>query len=529
MIQAILVILGCFILRAWPRLILRSAYVSDTYLHLYCASVIRESKFHIPQKLPRVLLPHRYTYPYLYHLLLAVFPLRYRLWVERLSGALLDTLSLIVIWIFSSWVVRVEGHPTPNLPLIVCALFAFSPALLRIGSGPRAYNGSPRPLGMLLYLTHLCSTWAAFQTQNIWMFLLGLVSGAGIFFSAKFATQVLLFFGVFFSIFISPDYLVCLIGCLLLAVLLTRRRVLAVLEGHFLHSLNYYKTMQKIYLYPGFDSHNFLAYVEQWKSIRNLFHLRSFYSHKEFTKNFMSWFYQESLPVHLFVTVFPQYFFIVYYGFRYASFTPLERFLAVWMAGGLFYFLFTKVKPFLFLGEGERYLEFALFPSLFLFVSAFYYQPFLWGILFLYSVLSSICYIWLFYYTYHKHNGLDYYARKEFFEKNIKNNQDVILPIGPFHWFALLFSNNPVVTPGANLRPDETPVYLKVIDRYPFPSKNYREIIDQYHVAYVISSEVWIKRYKEEIVEDAQDFDTLIEWLHISPLFWLGKVKRNLV
>lgn len=522
--MVLLVIAMSFLIRAFPRFTLRNAYVSDTYFHLYCADVIREGGFAIPEKLPRVLLPHRFTYPYLYHLLLALFPLRQRLWVERLSGAVFDTLSLIVVYLFSSWVVRFEGHPNSNLPLVVSALFAFSPALLRIGSGPRAYNGSPRPFGLFFYLTHIASVWVAFQTQNVWLLLLGLVSGACVLLSAKFATQVLLFFGVFFGAFISPYYFLVLAGSLLVAILLTGGRVLKVLEGSIQHSTNYYQTLQKIFLYPNLRNFGF-SYFEKWSTLRSLFR-SSRGGRRQFIKEFLYWFYNENLPAHLFVTVFPQYLFIVYYVFLYFSFTPFDRFLLVWMVAGIFYFIFTKVKPFLFLGEGERYLEFALFPSLCLLYDLFGVPSVVWLALFLYSLLSAVYYVRSYHNQFRKDNELDYYARKDVFRSHIKDVRDVIMPIGSFHWFALLFSKNPVVTHGANLRTEEKELFLKVLDHYPYPSKNYREIFAQYHVRYVVSGEAWIRKYREDIIEDAQDFDSLIEWVYISPLFWIGKVRE---
>jgi len=520
------VVVFTFLLRALPRFVLRNVYVSDTYFHLYCADVIRKNRFAIPDKLPRVLLPHRFTYPYLYHLLLALFPLRQRLWAERFSSAVFDTLSLIVIYLFSSWIMRLDGQTSSNLPLVVSALFAFSPALLRIGSGPRAYNGSPRPLGLLLYLTHLSCAWVGFQSHNLWLLLGSLIAGACILFGAKFATQALLFFGLLFCVFVTPYYALLLAGCFILAAFLTWGRVFKVLKGHFLHSLNYYQTMQKIFLYPSFGNYSLQAYFEKWKTIKTLFSPRTqFFARKRFAKDFIYWFYTESIPVHLFLTVFPQYLFFFYYIFLYPSLEQFERFSFIWMAAGLFWFILTKIKPFLFLGEGERYLEFALLPSLFLLVDVFYDMPLVLGGVLLYSVVSSIYYVWLYHSYYKKYNEPGYYERKELINSLVEDDRGAILPIGSFHWFSLLFSENPVVTHGANLRPDEKPVYIKVFGRNPYPSENYREIMEQYDVKYIVSDEFGIRKYREEIVADPQDFDSLIEWVYTSPLFWIGKVK----
>ena len=126
-----LIFLLSFIIRAFPRVLLKNTYVSDTYFHLYCARVIRENSFRIPQKLPRVMLNHQYTYPFGYHLLLALFPLKSRLWIERFTGATFDTISTAIVYYFSRWILQESGYSyREELPLLVTILYAFSPALL---------------------------------------------------------------------------------------------------------------------------------------------------------------------------------------------------------------------------------------------------------------------------------------------------------------------------------------------------------------------------------------------------------------
>ncbi len=66
----------CFFLRAFPRLRLKNIFLSDTYFHLYCAEIIRDNGFRLPEKFSKVILNHAYTYPFGYHFFLSLFPLQ---------------------------------------------------------------------------------------------------------------------------------------------------------------------------------------------------------------------------------------------------------------------------------------------------------------------------------------------------------------------------------------------------------------------------------------------------------------------
>ena len=56
-----LICLASFLIRYYPRHVLKNAYSSDTYFHLYCARVLRERRLRIPSRLPGVALNQEYT------------------------------------------------------------------------------------------------------------------------------------------------------------------------------------------------------------------------------------------------------------------------------------------------------------------------------------------------------------------------------------------------------------------------------------------------------------------------------------
>jgi hypothetical protein len=514
-----ILIVCCFFVRALPRLRLRNAIVSDTYFHLYCAAFIREHSFRFPEKLPRVILNHDYTYPFLYHYLLALFPTRYRLWLERLTGAIFDTLTLILIFSFVFWVSGEGRDPAlRNAPIMVSAFFVFSPALLRIGSGPRGYNGSPRVIGQMLYMLHLLAAYYAFQTQSFLVLGFSFLAGAALIITAKFSTQVLFLFGIWFAFLVSPYYFLALAGSFLLSVALTKGRAWKVTEGHVRHSIFYGRYLQRVFLSP----HVRTARKYFRSSLANAWGAVRF---SRFS-NALRWYYSEPYFLHLLVTVYPQYLLIFFYISRYTRLSLLDRFLVVWMGAGFFWFLLTKLRPFLFLGEGERYLEYGLFPSLFLMAKFLpvRFEPFLVAFL-LYSIFSTAFFIWQYIGTFARIDQGHEQRERVFSELN-RLPEGVIMPIGSLHYQALYRCRFPVLTHGGNI--DERLLPYKefelIYGNYPYPSRCFCEILTRYHVSYIVTDPISLKYYKEEILKEPDEFDRSIQILWHLPTLIIGKV-----
>jgi hypothetical protein len=491
----ILVILAVtFAIRAWPRLVCKNVIFSDTYYHLFCARVIRENAFRIPHRLPGVMLLPEYTYPFGYHLFLALFPAPVRNWLERLSGAVFDTLSVLVCYWFSVWAVGTMGSgASPYLPLLVAGLMSISPALLRLGSGPRAYNGCPRIVGQTLYLMHLLLAYYAFQTHS-WLALTGsAVAGAALIVTAKFGNQVLVFFGIFFCLAISPLYALHVLGCVALAAVVTKGRALEILAAQVRHSLFYYQHMQSLFLHKY--RRVFRLY---WEDL--IMALRSMKRGNPLW--FIRWSLAEPHPVHLLVTSFTPFLLLpalVFLGIG----QPLGRFLLVWIGAGLCWFVLTRSKALLFLGEGERYLEYALYPALFLTVLWLGTSPAglcILGVLLSYSAVTAIWYGCA-YVAKFRHVDQEYAGTLAAFSRLDGLEPGVILPIGPFHWQALYLSRFPVLTLGGNidLRRLSLQEYMLLYGNYPHPSKHLDQILASYQVRYVVSDPVHLGRYFGEI------------------------------
>ena len=145
---AIIIIAGCaFVVRALPRLLYPHAYNYDTYFHLHIAQKIRANLFRELEVIP-VNRTYKAKYPQGYHFFLALFPRRMMPFMEHVSSPLFDTLVLLAMYAAMHGFWKLSGLEAPRfLPETACLLYAFSPAMLRVGSGPRAYSGNTQNPG----------------------------------------------------------------------------------------------------------------------------------------------------------------------------------------------------------------------------------------------------------------------------------------------------------------------------------------------------------------------------------------------
>jgi hypothetical protein len=509
-----LIAAAAFLLRALPRWRYRDAITADTYFHLYCAGVIRHNRLRVPRQLPRVMLPHEYTYPFGYHYALALFGGAGRHWAERLTGPVFDCAALALV----AWC-SLANTPARQA-LLVIALYAFSPGFLRIGSGPRAYSGSPRTFGQFLYLAHVLSAYIGLFQDHALALALSVLAGAAVVLVAKFSVQVLLFFGIAFGLLLSPAYFVLLAGSLLLAIAISAGRAWRVLVGHWRHSHFYFSFLQKVFLYPEF--HTFGAYLRAAAGIAKRALVNGEW------KQATEWFFSERHPVHLLLTVFTPFLAVPLVMLEDRSLYPFERFLLVWAAAGLACFVLTKVRALLFLGEGERYLEYATFPALMLAVSYLDDRmPWLVYAFLAYCLTAAWVYFGMCRTSFAR-------LEKAFQETEpgfagLSAGSGAILPIGSFFWQALYRTTLPVVSIGGNI--DETLLsreeFMLAYGNYPYPSADFAAIVATYDVAYVVTDRPHLAHYTERILKSPAEFFERVTPLYDSPSLLIYGVSRQ--
>jgi hypothetical protein len=325
--------------------------------------------------------------------------------------------------------------------------------------------------------------------------------------------------GLFFTVFISYFYPAIVIGSLLLSIALSKGRALHIITGQVKHSVFYVKYLQRVFIWPH------LEYITDYfrKLATNGWNLLRCNKVSEAGR----WFYAERYFLHILVTVYPQFLMLLPLIWQYKQMLPVERFFLVWMAAGLFFFFITKLKWVLFLGEGERYLEYALFPSLFIAVKYFleFNESIVYGFL-IYSIVSAFYYVGEYLICYGKNNS-DYMETDFAFKQFNNMPSGVIWPIGSFHYQALYRSNFPVLSHGGNI--DERLIsgaeFMLVYGNYPYPSGNFEKIIEKYNVSYIVSNKSSVEYYAETIVKRPEDFYNNVNLLFETHTLVAYKVK----
>jgi len=407
-----------------------------------------------------------------------------------------------------------------HLPMLVTALYAFSPALLRIPWGPRSYHGSPRVMAETLYLLHITSAYFSLVSKSLPGLIVSLLSGAALMLTAKFGVQVLFFFGIFFSFFVYPSYAFLILGCFVTALILTWGHSWRIIKGHIRHSVFYFKHIQRVFIWPQLKTvRDYLFSLIE--SLRDTVRFRKWW-------RFVQWYYSERYFLHVLITVYPQFVFFLSWVRRWEYMSSFEQFLMIWMGAGLFWFFLTSFKWTLFIGEGDRYLEYALLPSLVLFTYYFMasHRYLIYGFL-VYSLGSALYYLMVFVLG-HRVDDQNYEVADAVFKKLNQSPEGTIWPIGPFHYQALVRTRFPVLSHGGNidgglLSPQE---FMLVYGNYPYPSDDFVEIVKRYKVSYILGDRISLKYYREKVMRGTEDLDRSVQILWDTPGLLIGKVTR---
>lgn len=459
--------------RILPRLFCPGARGLDTYYHLLAAQRIRSNRFRLPKTIDGLLMPGRYDYPPLFHYFLALFPGAWRHEVERWTSAVFDAVHGVAVYFFSIYcLVKANYHQELSLAALwIALLFVMSPSLTSVGTGPRAYQGTPRTLGELLFtLCLFCSVICHFDGGLLFLLLAGLFGGL-LLLTSKFAVQVFLFFFlVFLIIFRDMIWVEVPLLSLFFAFLFSGGHYREVALGHWEHSRYYQKAISgRFYLVTN---------KNRLKDLKDLF-LNLYRAPKKAAQTLLM-----NNTYLLILIKNPQ---LVYLFFLFfAGLSVMEGvniFLLVWVGASLFLSLITSLKPFLFLGEADRYLEYALYPQFLLICTGGLLFPFAYWVLG-YEIALYAIFITIFIYTYSEKGRdlLDFEEAVSF----IRSEEDIkrILPVYLNDALQLAYeSGKGIAHCQGNFRNRFFPFeeflffYEKV---YPFPNEDLRTLMRRY-------------------------------------------------
>lgn len=494
LILLLLILVFCFALRAYPRVRLKYGIASDSFFHLKHAADIRADHMQVFYELKNSVIKIVYSYPYLYHWLLALFSERTRPWAERFTGAFFDTLNVLIIYVFTRWYL-IEHHLNyPFLNLAVCFLYAVSPALLRFNGGPRSFNGSPRIMAQTLYLIHIFSFYHYSVTGNFISLLLSICFAGWIAVGSTFGTQVLLFFAVIFSLLFSWKYLLILVASILFILVFSGGKVVRVLKGHFGHARF---LAERIGQQSPYQSRT-PVYINNMKEVaKSLMQLKF--------KRAVPFFHDENYPLHNFLFYYPSFFILLNIGYF-----DTHKFLYISVLAAVALYIFTSFKRFKFLGEPVRYLDYVLVPSYilsYIFLSE-HHLAWIFYLFIGYSLLSMVYFLQQFYKLYFNIND-DYPALQKCFSELDKMEKGNLFAFNSNGHLSYFFTKQPIVN--ALIGNLDVNLFSKedsdlVIGNYPLPGKDLDAIIKRFDVKYIVMNKNELNTYTTRVLTDASVF-----------------------
>jgi hypothetical protein len=343
-----------FFLRALPGILRIHPVGSDQFGHLMLAERIREGKFTYPTRLRGFLRSGLNVEAVFFHYLLALLPKTAREFLAPFYGAIIDTVHVILIYLFTLYILQQPGLSSvvmnPSLAASIAALlFATSPALLYLGIGPRAYSVTPRIVGELfITITFFC--FAIYYWEGIWWMALLSCFFAGLtLITSRFSGQVLLFFSIILALLLRfPLLLILPILGIVFALVLSKGHYKTVLRGHVKHVIRYCRFLHRL---PAAYRNSFTPFKNALINLKNG-NITEVSGNIQYILDNNAFGILVSRNVILILVA---YFAITDFSFITSNNTLL--FLSSLTAASFVTFILVSIKPFLFLGEAERYLE----------------------------------------------------------------------------------------------------------------------------------------------------------------------------
>ena len=472
------VLLVTFLSRWWPRLICPDACGDDTYYHFFRAESIRQHQFKLPKRHPRFVLHGHYKYPPGYHYLLALFSNKWREHFEPFSSAISDTL-LIAIFIWAA-VQQLQPLGWINLDLFLLSTsFSLSPALTAgMGTGPRAYQGTPRTVGELLASAMWISYWQYWHSGSwLWM-MIALFSAALLLNTSKFGGQVLLFSALVMAFILdSATLLIFPFFCAIGAVILSKGNYYNILLNQVRHL--------RLYATKIVNTHPMLIARQRWKLPKTPRDIYQFLMYEN--------------PYGALITKFLVLLIAVFIIFwNHTISTPEGQFLSAWLISAFVIFLVVSTPKFLFIGAAERYLEYALIPAFLLLGTIFsdsqYLSFALWGLVILHT-LSYFFQAAIFIKRFHTPSATK--ERLELFDKLNEQADGIVLSLmGTAPW-EIVYRTKHMICFSESLSMTQTE-YDEFFKVYPIPNVNLQYYVEKYGVNLIPAS----KRVLEEGSQD---------------------------
>lgn len=511
-IELIGILILTFILRALPGILRIVPGSSDQSYHFLFAEEIRRNKFKYPKTLKGFLLPGVYDYPPLFHYLLALFPRTKREQLRPFFSAIIDTVHVLVIYVCVLYIAQMPelaGYITyPSKTAFIAALiFATSPSLLYFGFGPRAFHATPRTLGELFITLTFLSGAIFYCEGNVGFFVLASFFAGLALLSSKFGGQALFFFSIILAFFIgSVVFLfIPIFGCVF-AFVWSKGNYQKVLKGWIQHSILYKNVLS--------GKSKILKERNDFSEFKRIFRSIKKKNFSEFSSSF--WRVISNNTYVIFVIRNIMIFLVFYLLFTYIEeviATKLLLFLCLWIISSIIVFFFTSLRPFLFLGEAERYIEHSVSAQA-IFISIFFVFLEEWAILKLLILYHLLFYVFniILMYGFYKTFSPSEKAKKEMFNwfisERITNERILGIPTD-VHYDLVYGTNNGVLHPPGNFTLISEDEFKDIYREYPYPNTDTKKLVDMYNLTILVVNKELLK--SSDWAYDLRSFTKLYE------------------
>jgi hypothetical protein len=358
-IGILIVAAGTFGLRALPRLIDRARNgattigdFGDSTTHLLLIDMIRANGGRIFRATPHFTLSGPQDYPAFFHALMARIP---RAMLERwewASSPFWDALHAVTIYVFALvWFRNASLDNAAPAALLIALAWLLTPLFFRDPS--RGSHLNERVFGFLLCDVFFLATIVAI-TSNSWAAAaIAVVAGALVTLSSKFGMQAIVFLTpVSALVLVDPRPIAVLIGTLVFAIVVSRGYALFVWRGTVRHSSFYARFLVKVHDYT--TSFSLAKLVAAVKTCIMAVLSRS---RTELRRGIAA------LLAHPFLQALTEAA-VVWAGLAVFVLMPADTAFGALVTAACVVGVATMTDALKFLGEGIRYLEFAVLPAL---------------------------------------------------------------------------------------------------------------------------------------------------------------------
>lgn len=356
------------IYRLWVRKPFIGLMASDSYFHMFIINKIRSADHKIPSTIDEFVLPNRHVYPFFFHYIFSFISGKTLSKLADYLSPVFDFICLLLIVCIYQSIVQESFISKSILSFsFISFAFIFSPALLRTSDGPRSFDFSPRIFGQILFLsTVLFMSLYHYTSEYKWLIAVSICM-CFTWVSVIFGIQCLCFFSIPVFFYYPLEMSVLLIASLLLTVLLSSGKSFIVLRGIYEH-LKWYRRFQT------------LIFSSNENKYKKYFHELVYYTKAALTfrikfNDLMIWLVSERNPVHVVLFFFNIYVIAGISVFNYffsdtIAYSEFGIVVLVFLTSVVL-FLITSLRPMLFLGSSERYLEYGLFSAIILSIPVF--------------------------------------------------------------------------------------------------------------------------------------------------------------